>query len=384
MSSSPAIPNVRDASGSAPKPQAARPAHFYADLYTFDWTSLHFRLPAVSAAAVAFCLALSLALGSPAAGLISGGGALTVGFGANQRIADSRIWPMIFAIAATASATLAGTVAGHHSLWLIVASAVSAALYGVLTMRNSGLAWVGQQAACTLFVASAFPMPLHPALERTALIATGGFVQLLFTSAGLRLMPELRKDLLAIPRSLYTTLYAQRRELLLRLRELPNSLPAPDRKAALAYAFRLLLTVSLGSWVYIKLGIQSGYWVPMTALLVVKPAFFETLSRGLMRVIGTLAGATLATLVAAHLPMNAAVLAGLSIFFAFWCFATASVNYCLFTFCITSYIVFLLSLNQVPGPLIAERRAWCTALGAAIALVIHLDAMRRHREVKAV
>ena len=51
----------------------------------------------------------------------------------------------------------------------------------------------------------------------------------------------------------------------------------------------------------------------------------------------------------------------------------------LFAACLTGYIVFLLSLNQIPGMEIAHRRAWCTILGGAIALIIHLDAVRRLR-----
>ncbi len=69
----------------------------------------------------------------------------------------------------------------------------------------------------------------------------------------------------------------------------------------------------------------------------------------------------------------------LTAFFAFWSFATTSVNYAIFSLCITSYIVFLLSLNQIPGHEIAFRRAYCTTFGALIALLVHLDAFRRKR-----
>jgi Fusaric acid resistance protein-like len=373
VSTSPLIP----AAASQPNP-AANPAHFLADLYTFKWSELNFRLPLVSAGAVALCLVVGIVVGHPGAALISAGGALTIGFGANQRISDSRLLPMLFAVFGMASAALAGTLAGHEGLWLIVASAASAAIYGVLTIRHAGLAWVGQQASVALFVASAFPMGVHGAFVRVGLIAAGGMVQVVVTSAGLRLMPELRKELWAIPRSLYSSLYEQRRELLNRLYALPAALPAPDRKVAAVYALRLVLTVSLASELYRRLGIQSGYWIPMTALLVQKPAFYETLSRALARVAGTLAGATLATVLASHLHPGVWSLAALTTFFAFWCFATNAVNYALFSVCITSYIVFLLSLNQIPGPELAHRRAACTAAGALIALLIHLDALRRH------
>ncbi len=355
------------------------PPHLLADLYTFTWSALNTRLPLVSAAAVALCLFVGVAVGHPGGALVAGGGALTIGFGANQRIADSRIRPMLFAMLAMSSATLAGTLVGHRGYAMVLAAAVSAAIYGVLTIRDAGLSWVGQQASVALFVASAFPSSPRPAFIRAGLVLVGGAVQLIFTTMGLHLLPELRKDLLALPHSLFGTLHEQRAELLNRLRHLPQALPAPDRKTALIYAVRLMLTVSIASELYRHLGLQSGYWIPMTALLVQKPAFFETLSRALLRVGGTLAGAVLATLVVVHAHPNLWVLAALTTVAAFGCYAVISVNYGLFTLCMTSYIVFLLSLNQIPGPLIAERRAWCTAAGAAIALVIHLDALRRHR-----
>ncbi len=284
---------------------------------------------------------------------------------------------MLFAVLAMASAALAGTLAGHEGIALILASAGSAAIYGVLTIRHAGLAWVGQQASVALFVASAFPTGPERAFERAGLIVIGGMVQVLITSAGLHLIPELRKNLWEIPHSLYTSLYEQRSELLTRLYELPEALPVPDRKTAAIYALRLVLTVSLASEVYRRLGIRSGYWIPMTALLVQKPAFRETLNRALTRVGGTLAGATLATILASYVRPGPWPLAALTTFFAFWCFATIAVNYGLFSLCITSYIVFLLSLNQIPGPELAHRRAACTAVGALIALLLHLDALRR-------
>ena len=355
------------------------PPHFLADLYTFKWSELNLRLPLVSASAVAVCLFTGIFVGHPGGGLIAGGGALTIGFGANQRIADSRLLPMIAAVFATASATLAGTLAGHRGYALLVFAAISAFIYGVLTARNAGLSWVGQQASVALLVASAFPTGPRQAFIRAGLIVTGGVVQILITSIGLRLIPELRKDLLAIPGSVYATLHDQRYELLHRLRHLPQALPALSRDETIGYSVRLVVTTLAATWTYLHLGIQSGYWIPMTALLVQKPVFFETLTRAASRIAGTLLGAWLCSLLIAHLAPSPIILAAFTTFFAFWCFATNSVNYGLFTACLTAYIVFLLSLNQIPGPLIAHRRAWCTIVGGLIALILHLDALRRHR-----
>jgi hypothetical protein len=358
---------------------SSTPPHFLADLYSFHWPEFNFRLPFVSASAVAICLFAGILAGHPGGGLIAGGGAFTIGFGANQRIADSRLLPMIAAVFSTSTATLAGTLAGHTSYALLIAAALSAFLYGVLTAQNTGLSWVGQQASVALLVASAFPTGPRAAFVRAGLLAAGGVLQVVITSAGLRLMPTLRKDILSIPGSLYLTVREQRRELLSRLHELPQALPALSRSATLGYAFRLVLTISVATEVYRRLGIQSGYWIPMTALLVQKPAFFETFTRASARILGTIVGAWLCSLLVAHLVPRPEVLAAFATFFAFWAYATNAVNYGLFTACLTAYIVFLLSLNQIPGPEIAQRRAWCTILGGLIALVIHLDALRRHR-----
>lgn len=358
-----------------------RQPHFAADLYSFQWSNFSFKLPLVSALAVALCLFIGILASHPGGGLIAGGGAFTVGFGANQRIADSRLIPMMVAVFATSTATLAGSVAGHHDYWLVIAASISAFIYGVLTTRNTGLAWVGQQASVALVVASAFPTGLKPALVRAGLIAAGGIVQVLFTSAGLRLIPNIRKDLLSIAISVANTVQEKDYEILRRIRELPRSWQPLSASAALGYSIRLVLTMAIATEVYRRIGIQSGYWIPMTALLVQKPAFTETLTRALARILGTLAGAWACSLLIAHILPGPFVLATLATLFALLAFATNSVNYGLFTACLTAYIVFLLSLNQIPGLEIAHRRAWCTILGGLIALVIHLDALRRQRAV---
>ena len=350
--------------------------HYLADLYSFNWSAFNFRLPLVSASAVALCLFVGIVVGHPGGGLIAGGGAFTIGFGANQRIADSRLIPMIAAVFGCSTATLAGTIAGHKDYSLLIAASASAAIYGVLTTRNAGLSWVGQQASVALLIASAFPTGPKPAVVRAGLIAAGGVVQVLITSAGLRLIPNLPKDLLSIAISVVNTVHEQdQAQLIERIRELRRSLHPVTARDAFVYCVRLVATVAIATEVYRRIGVQSGYWIPMTALLVQKPAIAETFTRATLRILGTLAGAWLGSLLIAYLTPSLVVLAIMATIFALFAFATNSVNYGLFAACLTGYIVFLLSLNQIPAPVIAHRRAWCTALGGAIALVVHLDAL---------
>lgn len=371
MSLSPAIPD-----------STAPPAHHpLADLYEFQWSQFSLRLPLISGFAVGLCLFIGVALGHPGGALIAGGGALTIGFGPNQRIRDSRVLPMLLGVFATSTATLAGTVVGHSGFEIVLASTASAAIYGVLTIRAAEVSWVGQQASVALFVASAFPSSGRGALVRAGLILAGGLVQTVITTIGLRMVPELRRELTAFPRSVVQSVG---RPLLSSVEELSRTADATNRRATLVYAARMMLTVFLATELYRRLGLQSGYWIPMTALLVQKPAFSETLTRALLRVLGTLAGATLATLIVMHLPSGSPAtnwtLAALTSLCAFLSFATNPINYGLFAMSITSYIVFLLSLNQIPGPEIAHRRALCTIAGALIALVIHIDALRCYRK----
>ena len=231
-----------------------------------------------------------------------------------------------------------------------------------------------------------FAIPAGPraAFLRALLILAGGALQILITSLFLRLIPELKANLLELHRAAIqqtTDLFHSpaRRRALVRLRHLPGVLPRLSRTAGFAYALRLTLTVLLAAELYRHLGVQSGYWIPMTALLVQKPAFFETFNRALLRVGGTLAGAVLSTFALVHLHPSLLILAALATFCAFLSYTTNAVNYGLFSVFLTSYIVFLLSINSMPGPVIAHRRALCTIAGGLIALLIHLDALRRHR-----
>jgi hypothetical protein len=353
--------------------------NWLAGLYTFQWSEFQLRLPLVSAAAVALCLFAGILAGHPGGGLIAGGGAFTVGFGANQRIADSRLIPMMAAVFATSSAAFAGTVAGHRDYWLLVAAGVSAIIYGILSTRNAGVAWVGQQAFVAMIVASAFPSGTRGGLDRAGLIAAGGIVQVLFTSAGLRLMPDLRKDIYTLATSLFNSVYDEDWAIAQRVRNLPQLLPTLSRHQAFGYSLRLLLTTLAATEIYRRLGIQSGYWIPMTALLVQRPAFPDAATRTANRIVGTLAGAWLGSLFIAHVVPRPEVLAAIAAVFEFLAFATNSVNYGLFTTFLTGYIVFLLSLNVIPGSVIAHRRAWCTALGGLTALLFHADALRMLR-----
>jgi len=360
---------------------------YFADLYAFDWSQLSFREPLIGVLAVGLCLIGGVLAGHPGVGLIAGGGAMTVGMGVNQRIADSRLWPMIAATVVMCLSTFIGMIAGHHGYALLISATLWGLNYGLLTALAPGISWVGQQAAVNLFVASAFPASPHDAFLRALVILAGGALQIVITSTFLRLLPELRTDLAGLPRAATEGIgylvgaapHDDHPET--RLHRIMHHLPHLQGLPTWGYGVRMAITVLVSAEVYRRLNMQSGYWVPMTALLVQKPAFAETLNRALLRIAGTLAGAGLATFFLVHTQPEPLLLAIFATVFALAAYCLNTVNYGLFSVALTGYIVFLLSLNTLPGPVIAHRRVACTITGGLLALVFHLDSLRRKRSL---
>ncbi|MES1261572.1 MAG: FUSC family protein, partial [Acidobacteriota bacterium] len=117
--------------------------------------------------------------------------------------------------------------------------------------------------------------------------------------------------------------------------------------------------------------LDHGYWVPMTALLVLKPDFHQTLARVTMRIAGTLVGAALATLIAALMRPQPVVLALLVAVFATLCYCLLHVNYAAYSTCITIYVVFLLAMAGLPEIGMVAYRSLNTILGGAFALLVY-------------
>ncbi|MGZ3517397.1 MAG: FUSC family protein [Vulcanimicrobiaceae bacterium] len=137
------------------------------------------------------------------------------------------------------------------------------------------------------------------------------------------------------------------------------------------HALRLSVTLAVASIVDRLLPFQRGYWAPLTALIVLRPDFSTTFSRGAGRVIGTLAGAALATLVAATIKPGPEILVVLIVLFAFLCYVLINVNFALYSVTITSYVVFLLALIGLPEKTAVYDRVIATTIGGALALIAY-------------
>jgi hypothetical protein len=349
------------------------------DVLVFDWTKQTFAADLIFVLPVALCLAIGLGAGHPGAGLITAGGATTIGFGAKQQIEGSRLLPMILASIGIAFSVFVGMIAGHENTILVPLAALWGFGYGMLTQREAGYGWVGQQCVVTLLVASAFPFSARAALVRASLLLAGGAIQVVWSSIAQRMWGQLRKDLTELRHHIR----AEQEALRTMMADVAGHVRQGQfRYSVFPYALRLMVTLGISTEIYRRLHFSSGYWIPMTALLVLKPGIADTASRAIARTVGTIAGAWLISVLVSHLAPSTLWLAIFTVVFSWLSYATMNINYALFALCITAQIVFLLSLDAIPGKDIAIRRAVCTAIGGALALSVRLMVLYRRRAVK--
>jgi hypothetical protein len=140
---------------------------------------------------------------------------------------------------------------------------------------------------------------------------------------------------------------------------------------AFRHALRLAATVGAATAVYRLLQLPRGYWIPMTALLVLRPEFHDTFARGIARIAGTIAGAGLATLAVHLFVPNPGTLTLLVLVCVWGCYALFRTNYAIFTICLTGYVVFILMLSGVGEMTAATTRAMYTLEGGAFALAVY-------------
>jgi uncharacterized membrane protein YccC len=153
------------------------------------------------------------------------------------------------------------------------------------------------------------------------------------------------------------------------------------KSAAFRHAIRLTICVALGDALGRVLHPNRAYWIPMTIVLVLKPEFAVTFSRGVLRIIGTLCGLLLATALFHFLPIHTAteiVLIGVFTFLTRW---IGPANYGIFGVAISALIVLLISITGLAPQEVIAARGVNTILGGAFALAAYAvwPTWERHR-----
>jgi uncharacterized membrane protein YccC len=137
------------------------------------------------------------------------------------------------------------------------------------------------------------------------------------------------------------------------------------------HAIRLTICVAVGDALGRVLHPYRAYWIPMTIVLVLKPEFAVTFSRGVLRIVGTLLGLSLATALFHFLPTHTATEIALIAVFMFLVRWIGPANYGVFGVAISALVVLLVAITGVGPKEVIQARAINTVVGGAFALLTY-------------
>ncbi len=322
----------------------------------FDWSKFHPGAALLCLPAIAASLAIGLGTGHARQGVMAAAGAFSVGFGSFQALRHSRRTPMLLAAIVMCISSWIGTAAGNSAAGTIFVCTLWGFLYGTIWTASPGTAWIALQGVVWLAISTAYPQSGLGALTRGSLVLAGGLLQMIFIVSFWQISGFVsppfggpsEADEVATLEAAMQVGWRQRIQ-----------------------ALRAALILGIAAALYRWLATPNAYWIPMTAAIVMKGTLQQTFQRGLARIVGTLAGAALATLLAAILRPDPWVLAALVVLFTGLSYLMIYVNYVTFAVCLTAYVVFLLALAGLPESAVIAHRSMSTILGGAIALAIH-------------
>src|SRR5229473_5524756 len=137
------------------------------------------------------------------------------------------------------------------------------------------------------------------------------------------------------------------------------------------HAVRLAAMVALGDGLERVLPWHRSYWLPMTIVLVLKPEFTTTFSRGLLRIAGTIAGLFLATALFRFLPDSVTIQILLIFVFTLLLRWVGPANYGIFAVAISALVVYLIAITGVSPKEVIWARGINTAAGGVLALLAY-------------
>ena len=144
------------------------------------------------------------------------------------------------------------------------------------------------------------------------------------------------------------------------------------RSVAFRHAMRMAVCLSAAWWLSRQLQLPHGYWLPMTAAIVLRPDFAATFNFGLLRVLGTVLGLVITTVLLHITPSqpwaHLALMAVLCMAFRY----LATAHYGIAVAALTGTVVILLSFEGVNSGAAVMDRVINTALGCGMALLAYV------------
>jgi uncharacterized membrane protein YccC len=140
------------------------------------------------------------------------------------------------------------------------------------------------------------------------------------------------------------------------------------RSSAFRHAVRLSAALIVAGVVYRSLSLGSGYWVPLTVLFVLKPDYGTTMTRGMARAAGTMAGVTIAWAIVTLFSPSDGTIVVLLVVLAGAAYALFPASYASFSVVLTVLVALLAEFSGgSPVGALADRIV-DTAAGTVIAL----------------
>lgn len=143
------------------------------------------------------------------------------------------------------------------------------------------------------------------------------------------------------------------------------------RSTAYRHALRRAVGVGTAAAIGLLSGLPRPHWMVMATALVLMPDFSATISRGVQRIAGTLAGVVLATLLLRVLPAGEFTQLLLIIGLMLVLRSVLTVNHAMFVAAGTALVVVLFALHGVPAEDTMFVRALNTVAGGTIAFLVY-------------
>jgi uncharacterized membrane protein YccC len=143
------------------------------------------------------------------------------------------------------------------------------------------------------------------------------------------------------------------------------------QSSACRHAIRLAVMVTIAAALGRGFYWSRSYWMPMTIVMVLKPEFTTTFSRGLLRIGGTIAGLLLATALFHFLPLTVASQILLIFAFMFLLRWAGPANYGILALAVSALVVLLLAVAGISPKSVIWARGWNTLAGGVLALLAY-------------
>jgi uncharacterized membrane protein YccC len=143
---------------------------------------------------------------------------------------------------------------------------------------------------------------------------------------------------------------------------------AHRRDPVVHHALRRAAVIALAMSIGLAWPTGHGYWIPLTAWLVLQADFAGTLTRGVTRAVGTTGGVVLASLLGMLLPGDQLWLSLAVLAFALIAYLTRPVSMLVFAAAVSGFTVFQIDLSGESPVAAAFDRGACTLAGAAVAI----------------